>query len=51
CPQTPATRTRAGSWTRKPPPACCMQDSGRMRNPGCAITGSGITSRKPGCTW
>ncbi|HAH2499322.1 TPA: RHS repeat protein, partial [Escherichia coli] len=26
-------------------------DSGRMRNPGCAITGSGITSRKPGCTW
>lgn len=31
-------------------PACCMQDSGRMRNPGCAITGSGITSRKPGCT-
>lgn len=50
CPQTPATRTRAGNWTRKPPPACCMRDSGRIRNPGCAITGSGITSRKPECT-
>lgn len=23
----------------------------QMWNPGCAITGSGITSRKPGCTW
>lgn len=42
--------TRAGNWTRKPTPACCMRDSGRMQNPGCAITGSGITSRKPGCT-
>ena len=51
CPQTPATRTRGGNWTRKPTPACCMRDSGRMRNRGCAITGSGITSRKPGCTW
>ena len=42
---------RAGNWTRKPPPACCMRDSGRIRNRGCAITGSGITSRKPECTW
>lgn len=40
CPQTPATRTRAGNWTRKPTPACCMRGSGGMRNRGCAITGS-----------
>nr|EEQ4912334.1 RHS repeat protein [Escherichia coli] len=46
CPQTPATRTRAGNWTRKPTPACCMRGSGGMRNRGCAITGSGITSRR-----
>ncbi|EFG2114627.1 RHS repeat protein, partial [Escherichia coli] len=26
-------------------------DSGGMENPGCAITGSGITIRKPECTW
>lgn len=51
CPQTPATRTRAGNWTRKPTPACCMRGSGGMRNRGCAITGSGITSRRAGCTW
>lgn len=48
---TDGTRTRAGNWTRKPTPACCMRGSGGMRNRGCAITGSGITSRRAGCTW
>ncbi len=24
-----------GNWTRKPTPACCMQDSGRMQNRAC----------------
>lgn len=48
---TDDTRTRAGNWTRKPTPACCMRGSGGMRNRGCAITGSGITSRRAGCTW
>ncbi len=40
-----------GERDRKRTPACCMRDSGRMQNRGCAITGSGTTSRKPGCTW
>ncbi|KDZ45796.1 RHS Repeat family protein [Escherichia coli 3-020-07_S4_C2] len=48
---TDGTRTRAGNWTRKPTPACCMRGSGGVRNRGCAITGSGITSRRAGCTW
>nr|WP_230326097.1 RHS repeat protein [Citrobacter freundii] len=38
-------------WGQPATPVCCTRASGGMRNQGCATTGSGIMSRRAGCTW